>query len=129
MNAERTLNEKGKVSYDYDNDILYFKIIDREYDFSIELHNLVIDVDEEKFITGIRVFDASKVFGIPKISLRDIPEFNFKARIDQNIITVEFKFVARRRNSLKKLESTPVNQRITERIHEPLGDMVVTAVA
>lgn len=128
---ERFLDGKGKseYKYDYDNDVLLFMIQNRKYDFSLELHNFIIDVDKEQFITGIRVLDASKVFNIPKIALRDIPQFEFNARIEQNVITVEFKFVARMRNKLKKVEEHPVQQRITEIVTEPLPEMFVTATA
>ncbi len=44
----RHLEAKGKMDYDYANDILFFKLKDREYAFSIEFHNIVIDIDKEK---------------------------------------------------------------------------------
>ena len=36
----RLLEGKGEVDYDYTNDILFFKIKDREYDRSLEFENL-----------------------------------------------------------------------------------------
>ena len=56
----RHLEAEGEMDYDYANDVLFFKIKDREYDFSIEFQNMVIDVDEEKFIVGIQIFEAYK---------------------------------------------------------------------
>jgi uncharacterized protein YuzE len=50
------LNAKGKgeADYDYANDILFFKIKDREYSHSIELEDIVLDIDVSGIITGIQ---------------------------------------------------------------------------
>lgn len=52
--------QKGITDYDFAYDILFFKVKDREYDYSIELDDLVIDLDTEGFIIGIQIFEASK---------------------------------------------------------------------
>ena len=55
--TKRHLDAKGKGEYDYDyrNDILLFKIKDRNYLKSLEFENLVIDFDDKGFITGLRI--------------------------------------------------------------------------
>ena len=60
---ERHLNAigKGQLLYDSKHDILTFKIKDRDYKMSVEFQNFTIDIDTENFVTGIRIFDASKV--------------------------------------------------------------------
>ena len=68
----RHLEAEGQMDYDYINDILFFKVKDREYDFSIEFQNMVVDVDEEQFIVGIQIFEASKFLKIGKEHLRKI---------------------------------------------------------
>jgi len=52
--------QKGITDYDFAYDILFFKIKDREYDYSIELDDLIIDLDTDGFIIGIQIFEASK---------------------------------------------------------------------
>ncbi len=103
---ERRLEAEGEMNYDYVNDLLFFKVKDREYDFSFEFQNMVIDVDKEKFITGIQVFDASKFLGMQKINLREIPKWQFKARINKGIIELRLFYQLKIRN--KTIEKTPI---------------------
>ena len=89
MNKERTLEAEGEMDYDYVNDILLFKVKDREYDFSIEFQNMVVDVDSEQFIVGIQIFDASKFLKIGKEHLRKITKWQFKAKLRENEFRID----------------------------------------
>jgi len=97
---KKHLNAKGKgeYSYDYRNDILLFKAKDREYQQSIDFDNFTLDIDTEGFITGIRVFDASKVFGLTKLALNNIKNFEFNTSAENKVITVQLKFMSVLRN-------------------------------
>jgi len=77
----RELKAEGEMDYDYANDILFFKVKDREYNFSFEFQNMVIDVDMEKFITGIQIFNASAFLGIRRMHLRIIPKIKSSQRL------------------------------------------------
>jgi len=103
---ERTLEAAGEMDYDYINDILFFKVKDREYGFSLEFQNMVIDVDTERFIVGIQIFDASAFLGIDKIDLRAIPKWQFKARVDQGVIELRLFYQIVIRN--KTIEKNPI---------------------
>lgn len=102
----RYLEAKGEMDYDYVNDILFFKIQDREYSFSIEFQNMAIDVDDEMFIVGIQIFDASQFLGLSKLNLREIPKWQFKAKIDNNIIEFRLNYQLRIRNQI--FEKNPI---------------------
>ena len=99
---EKHLDGTGKleVLYDYKYDILTFRIKDRDYSLSIEFQNFVADIDNEGFVTGVRIFDASKVFGMDKYILKDMVYSEFKARIENNAITLTIKFVGKIRNKI-----------------------------
>ncbi len=103
---ERHLEAEGEMDYDYVNDILFFKVKDREYDFSFEFQNMVIDVDKEKFITGIQLFDASEFLGMQKINLREIPKWQFKAKINKGVIELRLFYQLKVRNRI--IEKTPI---------------------
>ena len=96
------LNAKGKgqVIYDYTNDILLFKIKNRDYDKSIDFddNNLSIDIDKEGFITGVQIFDATEVFNLKKGVLQEIKAFEFNSKCENNVITIQLKFVCVLRN-------------------------------
>ncbi len=102
----RHLEAEGEMDYDFVNDIIFFKVKNREYDFSIEFQNMVIDVDEEKFIVGIQLFEASKFLRMSKVNLREIPRWQFKARIDKGIIELRLDYQLKVRN--KVFEKNPI---------------------
>ena len=91
---------KGEATYDYNHDLLLFKIQGRKYKKSVEFQNFVIDIDDKEFIIGLRIFDASKVFQIDKLSLRDVAKWEFNANIENNVINVALKFAVVRRNKI-----------------------------
>ena len=103
---QRHLEAKGEMDYDFVNDILFFKLKDREYDFSLEFYNMVIDVDKEQFITGIQIFNASDFLGISKHNLRAIPKWQFKSKINQGVIEIRLFYKINIRNKI--IEKTPI---------------------
>ena len=83
---------KGELDYDYANDILFFKVKDRNYDHSLELEDLVLDIDDEGFITGVQMFDASKTFNIDKDALMNIRNWEFKLKAEDKVIYLQLNF-------------------------------------
>jgi uncharacterized protein YuzE len=102
----RNLEAEGEMDYDYVNDILFFKVKNREYNFSIELQNMVIDIDKEKFVVGIQIFEASKFLMMSKLNLREIPKWQFKAKIEDNIIELRLNYQLKIRNKI--FEKSPI---------------------
>lgn len=97
---EKHLEAEGEMDYDYANDILFFKVKNREYDFSIEFQNIVIDVDKEQFIVGIQIFDASDFLKINKANLRKITKWQFKAKLRDNEFRVDLYYQVVARNKI-----------------------------
>ncbi len=102
----RHLEAKGEMDYDYVNDILFFKIKNREYAFSIEFHNMVVDIDEEMFIVGIQIFEASKFLRMTKQNLREIPKWRFSSKLENNTIEIRLDYQIKIRNKI--LEKNPI---------------------
>ena len=129
MIAQKHLTGKGEFLYDYKYDILTFKMRNRNYKHSFEFQNFVADVDDENFITGIRIFDVSQIFGVNKFVLKDIAGGQFKSRIESNVVTIVFKFVSKVRNRLFPLLSKQENftQQITENAPIKMPDSLVEA--
>lgn len=96
---------KGEFLYDFTNDILMFKVKDRDYKNSVEFQNFVADIDTEGFVTGVRIFDVSKVFGIDKYTLKHIVKWGFKAVIESGMITIRLTFVGKVRNKEVPVEN------------------------
>ena len=99
MNGRHLAAEgKGEYTYDYLNDILLFKIKNRDYLKSLDFDNLIVDIDKEGFITGMRIFDASEIFNIPKLALKNITFFKFNARVEDKKVTIQLEFIPVLRN-------------------------------
>ncbi len=94
------LDAKGERDYDKENDILSFKVENREYDHSIELEDMVLDVDTEGYITGIQIFGASQMFNTSKESLENIPKREFKIKTEGKIIFIQLTFGMVRKNKV-----------------------------
>lgn len=91
---------KGEMDYDYKNDILVFKIKDREYKKSIDFEDIILDLDKEGFITGVQIFDASKLFKMNKAALKNIKKWEFNTKVEDKNIIVQLTFEALQRNKV-----------------------------
>lgn len=120
INKVRHLEGKGEFDYDYLNDILFFKVKDRNYDRSIETDRFVIDIDEENFVVGIQIFDASEFFKLSKHILRNVQKWQLQAGIRENVIEIRVIFATVFRSKIT--EQKPI---IIERLKEPLPNSQV----
>jgi len=116
------LNKLGEYDYDYSNDVLFFKVKDREYSRSIELDDLVVDIDKENFVVGVQIFDASEFLRVSKENLRNVRRWKMQASVDQNTLEVRLMFQTIYRNKL--IEPRPI---IIQQLKEPLPDSKVVA--
>ena len=116
----RELKEKGEFDYDFLNDILFFKVKNRNYEKSIELDNLVVDIDEENFIIGLQIFDASEYFGISKNHLRFALNWRLQATVkkiseSESKIEIRLMFQVNVRNKI--IQPEPI---ITQNVRDSL---------
>jgi len=121
----KQLKAEGKGEYDYDfaHDILFFKVKNREYVKSIELDNIIIDIDYEDFIVGIQIFEASKFLEIDKKHLMNIKKWKFAAAVSEKRIILKLAFQYVMRNKI--IEPKPI---IVERTEESLPDSEMICV-
>lgn len=89
---------KGEYTYDFRNDILLFKIKNRDYAMSIEFENLIVDIDTQGYITGLRIFDASQLFKLSKLALSNVKIFEFNTKVENKVITIQLRFTSVLRN-------------------------------
>ena len=115
--AQKYLKEKGESDYDYKQDILFFKTSERDYSKSIELNNIVLDVDKGGFIVGVQIFDASKFLDLSKDTLLKIKHWQFEATVNKGNIEVRLVFDVVVRN--KTVEKNPI---ILQSLSEQLPD-------
>ena len=113
--------EKGEFVYDYRYDVLTFRIKNSNYKMSKEFQNFVADIDDRNRVAGIRVFDASQVFGVDKIALKNIVYWTFKSTVENNVITIIIKFAVKMRNRIFPLISGREN--FFQQITTPAGEL------
>lgn len=118
---KKFLNKVGECDYDFKNDILFFKVKDREYAYSIELYNLIVDFDEEDFIVGLQIIGASNIFNLSKDKLKQVKNFKFNTDVENGLIKINLSF-----NTIIRNRITEYNPIIFERINEniPNSEMV-----
>ena len=71
-----------------------------------EFQNMTIDIDKEKFVVGIQIFNASKFLEISKINLREIPKWQFKSKIEEGVIEIRLNYQLEIRNKI--FDKTPI---------------------
>ena len=123
----KSIQGKGEVDYDFKHEILFFKTKVTKYAKSIELlDNIVVDVDKERFLVGIQIFDASEFLNLDKKELLSIPKWWFNANVyDGNKIDIRLIFQIKIRNKI--IEKNPI---IAQQINQKLPDseMICEAV-
>src|SRR3989344_1548954 len=105
--AEKRLDGtgKGEFLYDFTNDILMFKVKDRDYKISAEFQNFVADIDTEGLVRGTGVFEPSGEFGIEKKTWKNIVKWRFDTFIEEGMITIRLNFVGKVRNKEVPVEN------------------------
>jgi uncharacterized protein YuzE len=121
---KKIFNKKGEWDYDFFSDILFFKVKEREYSHSIELKNLVVDVDSENFIVGLQIFNASRFFNIDKPLLRQMNSWKLEASIENNILEIRVLFNIIQRNKI--IEKSPI---LIQEINRDMPDSKIICVS
>lgn len=77
----------AKVDYDNENDSL-FVYTDKKANDSVELGNYVIDFDREDKVSGVEIFDISKMLNLSghSFDLENIKEAKLSASLEKNCI-------------------------------------------
>ena len=126
--GRKELRAKGEFEYDHAHDILFFKVRDRQYDRSIDFDNFVVDIDEEGFIVGLQIFDASKYFCMDRKYLRAAMTWELCASVEkisetESKVEIRLMFQVAVRNKI--LQLTPI---ITQNVSDSLENSKVICV-
>ena len=76
---------------------------------------MVLDIDDEGFIAGIQIFEASKFLDLKKDVLLSIPTWQYQATFYEGRIEIRLMFQIKVRNKI--IEKNPI---IMQSISEPL---------
>lgn len=93
-------SKASKCDYDFENDTILFYGGSDKYKFSMDLDGIILDVNEDNYIMGIEILDASKKFKFSKSDLRDISKFSATIKTNEKNIEVNMKLKINKRNKL-----------------------------
>ncbi len=93
--------QKAKVSYNFENDIFVGRPISRKYGSSFQIGDFIFDLDKKKNVNGIELLNASRVFGIPKIFLKNMVSGKLEITVSKEFIRLEIQIKSKVRNEDK----------------------------
>ncbi|WP_409199389.1 DUF2283 domain-containing protein [Methanobrevibacter sp. DSM 116169] len=96
-------------NHDYKNDV--FKISNEKYeiDFNLKIdENIFLDFNEYGVPVSIRILNASEVFGIKKVQMKNLLRFHMHLFINEKIIGINGLFEFNFHNKKESFELTPL---------------------
>ncbi len=95
--------DKGpaEVDYDYETDTFSARRLDKEYDSSHQIGDLIFDLNKDNEVIGVEILSASKVFNIPKNHLRNNLSGNLTIDVDKESIRMKLLITSKARNAEK----------------------------
>ncbi len=97
--------------YDFENDSLFFNYQGIDYESSIDIDNIILDLGVDGSPVGAEILHASELFNVPKTAIKNLK--NFKADISISEETIEIKItiytILRNRETEKVVASHVVN--------------------
>ena len=92
-------SEKAKGGYDFEEDIFSARPLKRRYDSSVQIGNFIFDIDKKGKINGFEILNASKLFGIPKLFLKNMISGKMDIEVNEKFIRVEINIKSLIRNA------------------------------
>jgi len=98
MKEIKKIIKNGKFHYDEKYDFLYLKINDFDYEYSIEIDNLIVDFDGRKRMSGIEIIGAADFFNVPKQTLAGVKKWLVKVSLEEGKIHLNIEFKVKQGN-------------------------------
>jgi uncharacterized protein YuzE len=110
--------QKAKIEYHYEEDIFSARPLKRNYDNSMQIGDLIFDLDENGKINGLEILNASKIFNIPKLALKNMVSGKIIVEVNKKYIKLEVNINSVLRNAEK---ATTLNlERIRPELFQPM---------
>jgi uncharacterized protein YuzE len=88
------------LDYDFENDSFLFNSKSREYESSIDLDGIILDIGVDGIPVGAEILHASKLFNVPKSVLKEYLKFKSRITISDRLIEIEFTVTVFMRNTV-----------------------------
>lgn len=124
----RTIIEKKGDAADYDaqNDSFFVYSKEAKYKSSIDLDDIILDIDEDNSIMGVEILDISAKFGISKYDVQNYRRLDVTIEITEKIIDVQLtlSFLKRNAEVSRVTEASAINS-----MNLPVGSESLAIVA
>ena len=94
--------KNAKMRYSFAEDILFASPVKREYDSSIQMGDLIFDLDKKNRIIGFEIMNASKVLGVPKLYIYNYKKIKIEIAIKDDVIKINAVLITTFRNAEKR---------------------------
>ena len=84
--------------YDFENDSLLFNIKSIQYESSINLGNIILNIGVDGTPVGAEILHASKLFNVPKMALKNYKTFRAEISISEDTIEIKLSITILLRN-------------------------------
>ncbi len=91
--------QKAKARYNFENDIFVARPLNRKYDSSFQIGEFIFDLDKKQNVNGVELLNASKVFGIPKVTLKNMISGKLEVIVSKELIQVHIQIRSKIRNT------------------------------
>lgn len=92
---------RAKVKYNFEDDIFVARSLSRKYDSSFQLGDFIFDLDKKQNVNGIELLNASKVFGISKVVLKNMVSGKLEIVVSKEVIRLDIQIKSKIRNTDK----------------------------
>ena len=104
-----------RYRYDATYDTLSYRLDRGRYAKSIEFGDIVLDIGEDGTVVGIRIFEASQLFGLEREHLVRVRDFRFSVERSSGVVSLNVSFVPLadgepllRQRLIRELPSVPI---------------------
>jgi uncharacterized protein YuzE len=111
MSNKATRYSHSHFDYDSLNDSFYVYPQERNYESSLLMGDLVLDINESRDIVGIEILNASEKFGLNKYEFLSPVKLRASIRVEGDEMHIDLKFTYNKRNHhiAKSLSVASVN--------------------
>jgi uncharacterized protein YuzE len=109
--------------YDFETDTFFITDKNVKYHSSVDMGDLFLELDDNGYLIGMELINASINFGIPKIKLHNIKNINADVKITETDITASINISVIYRNS--KVEKVSISRSVNDMNLQPAQTAMV----
>ncbi|MBP2132606.1 hypothetical protein J2128_000527 [Methanomicrobium sp. W14] len=112
MAVEPVETDADTIDYGYENDSLFFFTRGEDYSHSLNLDNIIPDLNKENSLKGVEISNASKKFGVSKHALGNPHQIELNLDISDDKIELKLLIILKIRNKStpRTIKTTDINE-------------------